>query len=1041
MKWVENGNSKVSMCSEKTSSTKTAVATKKKGTEKTSSTTEGNVLYQRNVLNGGDNNVSKSYENHYLKIRFHYKGYFISDPMISYKKGEIHEYGGEWDIDEVNLQDLDNLIREIGVLGEYKLWYICPGFDIVDGLRLLNTDRDVVRFINEHRNVSVAEFYVESKDVEVEDCRYDSEVEEVVVVDKGKQPAESDERDESDPDYNGEEEGEIPDYEVEDEDGSVGDVSVDDSDFDEEWDWTTILPTQTVNPTLASQADNPNQAVVGVEVSRNPQVTGLEDFEDENEDSDFLESPDASEEEEGSRKRKLNRFKLGTNNDPVVFEEGQIFATGLLIKTAVKEYGLQSKTNVYLEKNEKKRIVVKCMPGCPYHIRFSRVPPQTHYVLSSLKSVHNCYPTGKIRVLSGQLLAKKLVPLLKHTPTMTLKGLKDECKNRWNVMLSSFQIYMAKLSALEMIHGASDEQYAHLRNYAEELLRSNPGSSVKIQCKPGVGGVFFQRMYVCFNACKRAFVSNCRPLIGLDGCFLKGRYGGHLLSAVGKDGNNQMIPIAFVVVEAETKDSWDWFMDLLLSDLNGVEFKRWSFISDQQKGLVNTIAAIGEHIEHRLCVRHLYGNWRKRHAGEKLKEALWKAARACTMPEFNKAMEDLKGLSVPAWEEMRQYAPGMWSRAGYSTHTNCDLQVNNMCEAFNSAILDLRDLPIISLVEGLKFYITNRIVKLRDYMLRYQGEICPMIRKIVEKAKKDTIGWTPIWCGDRESSMFSMTDGTNTYVVNLKDKTCACRKWDLSGIPCPHAIAEIYYNQANVDDYVAHWKQKFLDTYDNLILPSNGPKLWPEVNTQPILPLGARRAPGRPKKARRKENDEPKSANKKGKRNQETVRCRSCKELGHNTRTCGGKTGADRRIPPGGNKDITTQSAQTGIDAQAAQPNNNAPAQAGTSNVQSTVTKRHAAAKGKKPLKKKSKTAAGTPADAANGTTSVNNIATGTHAGTVNGTTVAPAATNTSGTMRGGNHVVGEVALFVPRKSRTTGVKRSINEVGNVGTQQSVNKT
>jgi hypothetical protein len=103
-----------------------------------------------------------------------------------------------------------------------------------------------------------------------------------------------------------------------------------------------------------------------------------------------------------------------------------------------------------------------------------------------------------------------------------------------------------------------------------------------------------------------------------------------------------------------------------------------------------------------------------------------------------------------------------WSRAGYSTHTNCDLQVNNMCEAFNSAIIDLRDLPIISLVEGLKFYITNRIVKLRDYMLRFQGDICPMIRKIVEKSKKDANGWTPIWCGDRDSSRFSVTDGTVT---------------------------------------------------------------------------------------------------------------------------------------------------------------------------------------------------------------------------------------------------------------------------------------
>jgi hypothetical protein len=56
-----------------------------------------------------------------------------------------------------------------------------------------------------------------------------------------------------------------------------------------------------------------------------------------------------------------------------------------------------------------------------------------------------------------------------------------------------------------------------------------------------------------------------------------------LLTAVEKDGNNQMMPIAFAIVEAETKESWDWFIELLLSDLNGIQYNRWSFISDQQK--------------------------------------------------------------------------------------------------------------------------------------------------------------------------------------------------------------------------------------------------------------------------------------------------------------------------------------------------------------------------------------------------------------------------------------------------------------------------
>lgn len=84
-------------------------------------------------------------------------------------------------------------------------------------------------------------------------------------------------------------------------------------------------------------------------------------------------------------------------------------------------------------------------------------------------------------------------------------------------------------------------------------------------------------MYVCFNACKVAFVRHCRPLIGLDGCFLKGKYGGQLLTAVGKDGNNQIIPIAFAIVEAEMKDSRTWFLNLLMSDLNGIEQKNWAF--------------------------------------------------------------------------------------------------------------------------------------------------------------------------------------------------------------------------------------------------------------------------------------------------------------------------------------------------------------------------------------------------------------------------------------------------------------------------------
>jgi hypothetical protein len=175
------------------------------------------------------------------------------------------------------------------------------------------------------------------------------------------------------------------------------------------------------------------------------------------------------------------------------------------------------------------------------------------------------------------------------------------------------------------------------------------------------------------EACKAVFATTCRPLIGLDACFLKGEHGGQLIAAVGRDGNNQMIPIAYAVVESERKDSWKWFVELLLEDLNQILLKQYAFISDQQKvsyslfllftayaiiistythnclylnagmyviiqGLVEVIKGLGQNVEHKFCVKHLYGNWKKRFPGAHMKELLWKAARATTVPEFNQVM-------------------------------------------------------------------------------------------------------------------------------------------------------------------------------------------------------------------------------------------------------------------------------------------------------------------------------------------------------------------------------------------------------------------
>jgi len=88
-----------------------------------------------------------------------------------------------------------------------------------------------------------------------------------------------------------------------------------------------------------------------------------------------------------------------------------------------------------------------------------------------------------------------------------------------------------------VVEGSFKDQYRIIYDYAHELIRSNPRFIVKVKVEDANDEKIFVRIYTCLKACKDNFVS-CRPIIGLDGCFLKGQYGGDLLTPVGRDAND-----------------------------------------------------------------------------------------------------------------------------------------------------------------------------------------------------------------------------------------------------------------------------------------------------------------------------------------------------------------------------------------------------------------------------------------------------------------------------------------------------------------------
>ncbi|XP_062085604.1 uncharacterized protein LOC133791701 [Humulus lupulus] len=246
------------------------------------------------------------------------------------------------------------------------------------------------------------------------------------------------------------------------------------------------------------------------------------------------------------------------------------------------------------------------------------------------------------------------------TPTFVIKTYEAEHKcsrtnnNRFATSQWLSDKYLEEFKINEKI-GSYEEQYAALWDYAEEIKSTNRGSTVEFLTEMAENGVpRFKRMYICYSGLRDGFNVGCRPVIGLDGCHIKGVHPGQLLTAVGVDRNNQMFPVAFAVVEIENKDSWSWFVNLLRIDLKIDNSNHWTFITDKQKGLEQALKGMWEEgipeAEHRHCARHLEKKFIKVFKDKSLKDLLWKAAREVTIQIFEAVMEEIRKINNEAYE-------------------------------------------------------------------------------------------------------------------------------------------------------------------------------------------------------------------------------------------------------------------------------------------------------------------------------------------------------------------------------------------------------
>ncbi|KAL0401263.1 UNVERIFIED_CONTAM: hypothetical protein Slati_4156200 [Sesamum latifolium] len=218
---------------------------------------------------------------------------------------------------------------------------------------------------------------------------------------------------------------------------------------------------------------------------------------------------------------------------------------------------------------------------------------------------------SRVQLAKAKYLGNIVEKVIRDNPNVPVSTLKNTIMRKCNVDASKWKVIRAKRAALQKILGVDSEQYTRLWDYCETVRARNPGSKILLRKKDDSEPPIFDRMYFSLHAMKAGFLAGCRPIIGLDGCFLKTVYQGQLLVAVGRDANDNMWPIAIAVVPVENREAWTWFLRELLDDLGGVESShKWTFISDRQKGLIDAVQELAPHSKHRYRLRHMYQNFK-----------------------------------------------------------------------------------------------------------------------------------------------------------------------------------------------------------------------------------------------------------------------------------------------------------------------------------------------------------------------------------------------------------------------------------------------
>ncbi|GJX44245.1 transposase, MuDR, MULE transposase domain protein [Tanacetum coccineum] len=203
------------------------------------------------------------------------------------------------------------------------------------------------------------------------------------------------------------------------------------------------------------------------------------------------------------------------------------------------------------------------------------------------------------------------------------------------------------------------------------------------------------------------------------------------LVAVGMDGNNQIVPIAFGICKGETGPCWSWWMSVLKECIG--DNPNLLFISDRHASIA-------------LAVRNEFP-----------------LAFHAVSEEFRSNMDILQTVQLDAYHKLMEVGPQRWSRA-HCPLIRYNYMTSNSVESVNACSVLNRKLPIIMLTETYREMLQKWYFERREVAANMKHEITDWVTDKVHKRKLKSVLWV---VNGIDQNLYQVYDGGYNREVNL----------------------------------------------------------------------------------------------------------------------------------------------------------------------------------------------------------------------------------------------------------------------------------